>query len=317
MNRITKLPISARLVLSLLQQVRQAKSSLHLLWKRSISSWMTILVLGLSLSLPAALHVIVNNFQAMSFIQKDAMQVNVYAKLDRSDIELEDLLKELKIHKKVAHVSYISQEEALNAFQADTGLQNIMSYLDENPLPATFVITPVASVESLEELSNLVSELSRHISVQEVRVNMDWLLQVKRIMHVFSSLTYVLSALLMTVVVFVIHNTARLSIMRQEQEIKVMRLVGATDGFIRRPFLYIGLWYGFFAGLIAWSMINVIVLWLDSFFQSVWKQAISMQLQGLTLQELGILIFIASFLGWIASFWSVQNHLKDIDESSS
>lgn len=305
------MPWSARCVLWLNQQAREAYQSLYALSSESISTWMIMLMLGLSLSLPSAMHVVTKNVQIFHFLQQEATQINLFLDPSINQEELSELEHHLTHHLQIEDVNYISQKQALNDFETSTGIQDLMQYLDQNPLPPVFVVQPQSDIKGMGQLSALVGELSIMPHVEQAKMNMNWLIEVQRVLDIIYTVVYSLSGLLLSVVLLIIHNTVRLSISHQKQQIKVMKLVGATDHYIRRPFLFACIWYGIVAGSLAWCTINLLTWVFKGYVSQDWPHY-SQQIIGLDLQELSLLIGTAIVLGSTASYLSLKRYLGHI-----
>ncbi|MCD8476320.1 MAG: cell division protein FtsX, partial [Shewanella fodinae] len=136
------------------------------------------------------------------------------------------------------------------------------------------------------------------------------------LVNVLERTVFGLAALLILAVVLVIGNTIRLAIMNRRNEIEVMKLVGATEAFIQRPFLYTGIWYGVIGGTLAWLIINLLVWFLSGAVTTfIGLYGSNMQLQSLSFSELLQMVCAASFLGWLGSYLSVRQHLRAIEPS--
>lgn len=305
------MPWSARLILWLNQHIKDIYKSLHAFNSESTSKCMIIVMLGLSLSLPAAMHVVTKNMQQLDFLQHNATQINLFLEDSITVQGQQQLQQDLLAHPQIQSIAYTSKEQALAEFAQSTHMKNALDALDENPLPATLAVQPIATLTTINDVSNLLSELSVLPEVNQARLNMTWLLEIQRALHILYAVTYTLSALLLSIVVLVMHNTVRLSISHQQHQIRVMKLVGATDSFIRRPFLYASLWYGFIAGLLAWLFINGLTYVFEGMLTTAWPTWTA-QIKALNFSELSLLIGIAMTLGWIASFASLKKHLKNI-----
>lgn len=148
------------------------------------------------------------------------------------------------------------------------------------------------------------------------RLDIEWLERLQAVVRLLERTVLAIAVLLVLAVVLVIGNTIRLAIMNRRTEIEVMKLVGATEAFIQRPFLYTGIWFGIIGGILAWIIINVLVLYLDgALTELLGLYGSQLQMQTLTLVELVQLVCLASFLGWLGSYLSVRQHLRAIEPS--
>ena len=317
-NNITqsKLPISGRIVMFFIRHVQQGMSSIGELWRNPISSIMTMAVLGVSLSLPAALQVLVKNAENITQSWNSAAEISLFINEGRSEQSIQSLITRIKSFREVASVDYISREQALEEFQRLSGFGEALSYLDENPLPAVVSVTPSVKYSSPTGARELLRKLEREPEVSFGRLDIEWLERLQALVRLLEKTVLAIAALLVLAVVLVIGNTIRLAIMNRRTEIEIMKLVGATEAFIQRPFLYTGIWYGVIGGLLAWLIINILVWYLDGALADLMGlYGSQLSLASLTFAELGQLVLLASFLGWLGSYLSVRQHLRKIEPS--
>ena len=145
-------------------------------------------------------------------------------------------------------------------FQRYSGLGNVLTHLDKNPLPTVLVIQPSESINEPEQLAALQMEIQAQPVVDHVQLDMDWLRRLHELLTLGERVVAALAVLLALGVLLIVGNTLRLAIENRREEIVVIKLVGGTDGFVRRPFLYTGFWYGIGGGVIAILLLLVIGL---------------------------------------------------------
>ncbi|RYV02930.1 cell division protein FtsX [Shewanella sp. OPT22] len=312
----SKLPLSGRIVMFFVRHIQQAFASMGEVWRNPISSLMTMAVLGVSLSLPAALQVLVKNAEVVTHSWDNAAQISLFIKATRNERAIESFITRVKAYPEVSDVGYISRKKALDEFQRLSGFGDALAYLDENPLPAVVTVTPNLSHASPNRAKDLLTKLQQEPEVSFGRLDIEWLERLQALVNVFKSGVMAIALLLVGAVVLVIGNTIRLAIMNRRSEIEIMKLVGATDAFIQRPFLYTGIWYGVIAGVIAGVIVNLLVWYLDSsMLELLDLYDTTGSLQSLSGHEMLLLIFFASFLGWLGSYISVKQHLRRIEPS--
>ncbi|NCO72005.1 MULTISPECIES: permease-like cell division protein FtsX [Shewanella] len=312
----SKLPLSGRIVMFFIRHVQQGMSSMGELWRNPVSSIMTMAVLGVSLSLPAALQVLVKNAENITQSWNSAAEISLFINKGRSEQSIQSLLSRIKAFREVESVTYISREQALEEFQRLSGFGEALSYLDENPLPAVVTVTPSLKYSSPTGARELLVKLERESEVDFGRLDIEWLERLQALLKLLEKTVLAIAALLVLAVVLVIGNTIRLAIMNRRTEIEVMKLVGATEAFIQRPFLYTGIWYGVIGGILAWLIINVLVWYLDgALAELLGLYGSELTIQALTFSELIKLVLLASFLGWLGSYLSVRQHLRSIEPS--
>ncbi|MCT8988528.1 permease-like cell division protein FtsX [Shewanella phaeophyticola] len=312
----SKLPLSGRIVMFFIRHVQQGMSSMGELWRSPVSSIMTMAVLGVSLSLPAALQVLVKNAENITQSWNNAAEISLFINTGRSEQSIQSLLSRVKAFREVETVSYISRDQALEEFQRLSGFGEALSYLDDNPLPAVVTVTPSVKYSSPTGARELLVKLEREPEVNFGRLDIEWLERLQALLKLLEKTVLAIAALLVLAVVLVIGNTIRLAIMNRRTEIEVMKLVGATEAFIQRPFLYTGIWYGVIGGVLAWLIINILVWYLDgALAELLGLYGSQLTIQSLTFAELIKLVLLASFLGWLGSYLSVRQHLRNIEPS--
>ncbi|BAJ00186.1 permease-like cell division protein FtsX [Shewanella violacea] len=312
----SKLPISGRIVMFFIRHIQHAMGSMGELWRNPISSIMTMAVLGVSLSLPAALQVLVKNAETITQSWNSAAEISLFVNDARSERTIQSLIARIKVYPEVSEVNYINRDQALEEFRSLSGFGEALSYLDTNPLPAVVTVTPSLRYSSPAGARELLKKLEHEPEVSFGRLDIEWLERLQAVVKLLERTVLAIAALLVLAVVLVIGNTIRLAIMNRRDEIEVMKLVGATEAFIQRPFLYTGIWYGVIGGILAWIIINVLVLYLDSaLVELLGLYGSKLQMESLSMVELFQLVGLASFLGWLGSYLSVRHHLRAIEPS--
>ncbi|MFT4923975.1 MAG: cell division transport system permease protein [Phenylobacterium sp.] len=303
-----------KLSILLLNNLRQLVASLGALWRTPASSFMTIAVLGLSLTLPTILHVLVKNVQSISNNFDSASQITLFLKSNVTEQKSEGLLTRLNLYPEVQSTQFISKEEAMEEFKALSGFGRALNYLDENPLPAVILVTPSARHSQPAAAQQLLVKLQKEREVDLGKLDIEWLERLNAIVRLLEESVYTLAVLLLSAVLLIIGNTIRLSIMNKREEIEVMKLVGATEAFIQRPFLYTGIWYGFFGGFVAYLVVEIILWWIaDAITKVASAYATTFTLAGLSLNEFGWLMLIAIGLGFCGSMISVKRYVSQIE----
>ncbi|WP_025821801.1 permease-like cell division protein FtsX [Shewanella marina] len=310
----SKLPLSGRIVMFFMRHIQQSMASLGELWRNPISSIMTMAVLGVSLSLPAAMQVLVKNAQEIVQSWDSAAEISLFVKQDQTDQAIQSLLARVKAFPEVNGVHYIDREQALTEFKKLSGFGEALDYLDSNPLPAVITVTPSAEFSSPAGARALLQKLEQQPEVSFGKLDVEWLERLQAIVNLLERTVFAVASLLILAVVLVIGNTIRLAIMNRRSEIEVMKLVGATESFIQRPFLYTGMWYGVIGGILAWLIVNIMVFFLEGALVNLLNlYGSQFNLSGLGLADLIELVVVASFLGWLGSYLSVKQHLKRIE----
>ncbi|MEL0658541.1 permease-like cell division protein FtsX [Psychromonas arctica] len=312
--KINKVSLFGRVKASLGQHIHQLSNSFFELWKTPFATLMTIFVLGIALSLPTVFHVVYKNVERVSGQWDSASEISLFLKKDISEERVQVLINKLGLYKDIETVTYISRHQALEEFKEMSGFSKALNYLDENPLPAVLVVIPVKEAMNTAGNKLLVAKLEREQDIDLVRVDIDWIEKLQAIFYLVVDVVIGIATLLLLSVLLIVSNTIRLNILNQRAEIEVLKLVGATNSFIQLPYLYIGAWYGFLGGVIAWLFSFVLVIWLESGVMNLTDlyQA-NFELISLSFDGTIILLVTSALLGLIASFISVKQYLVTIE----
>lgn len=235
--------------------------SLRRLGKQPIGSFFTCLVMAVALSMPMGLSLLLKNVEKLGGSWQRAAQISLYLKLDASSRDGEALRDEIKGMAGVAEAQYVSREQALEEFQQQSGLGEALRELPDNPLPGVVVVTPTeVDKPALEALRQRLAELPR---VEAAQLDLVWVERLAAILKLGDRFVFGLAVMLISALLLVIGNTIRLHIENRRIEIEVIKLVGGTDSYVRRPFLYMGALYGLGAGVLAWGILAFGLNWLN------------------------------------------------------
>ncbi len=275
---------------------------------------MTSLVVAIALALPATLLLAMNNINTLGTAWDSNPKISVYMNVRAKPTAIDAFISELESLPEVASVAYFSPDEALSDFQRFSGFGAALEALEQNPLPPTVVISPQISAYGPEQLARLADRLRENALVDDVGLDMDWVRRLQEIMVLGRKVVMALAILLGVGVLLAVGNTIRLAIENRRDEILVVKLVGGTDGFVRRPFLYSGGWYGFFGGVLAclivalgYATVEPSVTRLAALYQS------DFELQGLGVILIGKLVLLSTLLGWLGAWFAVGRHLRHIE----
>lgn len=297
-----------------IQNLRQIITSIGEIWRTPVASAMTIAVMGLSLTLPATLHIIVKNVQSINLEWDSAAEISLFLNEGLSQQQVASAMRRIQAYDEVEKLTYISKEDAVKEFKKESGFGQALDYLEQNPLPASFIITPVKKHRQAEDAKQLLLKLEREREIDFGKLDIDWLTRLNAIVTMLEEAVITVAVLLMVSVVLIIGNTIRLSIISRREEIEVMKLVGATEGFIQRPFVYTGVWYGIMGGFVAFIVVSFVIWWMQSALGDISGLYMTdFEIEGLTFSEFGLLMLLASGLGFSGAFWSVHRHIKEIE----
>jgi len=291
-----------------------AVDSLKRLLAAPASSLMTWVVLAIALALPMTLYVALENVKQLSRSWDQTSQISVYLKKGVLPRFAEDMTAEIASWPEVGSSVYISPDQALSEFSASTGLSDVIFGLDDNPLPGVISVVPVIANQDETALSNLQQKLEQQKHVDSVQLDLIWVKRLYQFMELGQRLVWALAALLGLAVLLIIGNTIRLAIENRRDEIRVVKLVGGTDAFVRRPFLYTGIWFGLGGGIIAWILLNIGLFWLSGpVEQLINLYGSEFSLKGLSFSDSLLLILDGVILGWLGAWLAVARHLSSIE----
>jgi len=284
------------------------------LFRKPFASLMTAAVIGIALALPTGFYLLLENVQQVGHNWGNTVQISLFLKPHITDQEAQQLADELyQTYPYIQHIQVISRQEALEEYQTLSGFGDALQTLDDNPLPAVLVIQPKTSDIDPDSSQILLNNLKQLDAVDIAQFDMEWLKRRFAFIEIGQRGVLTLASFLALAVLLVIGNTIRLNIDNRREEIEVTRLFGATDAFIRRPFLYTGFWYGLLGGIIAWVSVDIAFLFLQTPIKNLTALYHSpFQLVTLDLQKGFILLVISIFLGLAGAWLAVGRHLKDI-----
>ncbi len=291
-------------------------ASLGRLARAPFGTALTVGVIGIALALPASLGVLVTNARALSGGWEHALDLTLYLKPSLPDHDAAQLLEHVAARPDVATARLVSATEGLAEFRRWSGLGSALDALKDNPLPAAIVVRPrfVADAGDAGALASLADALRAMPGVDQVQLDTEWARRFTAILDALRRVVTMLAVALAVAVLLVVGNTIRLDIDTRRVEIEVTKLVGGSDGFVRRPFLYGGFWYGLGGGLIAWLLVEALVLALAGpvgRISAAYGSTFTLATPDLA-EALG-LVGGGALLGWIGAFVSATRHLRAIE----
>ncbi len=306
--------LSRELALFFYHHMNEARRALAGIWFAPLTSLMTIAVIGISLALPTTFYLILKNAELVSSQWQAGTQITLYLRKDTAEASSLALVERIRSMPDVAEVRYVSPEQGLDEFSKLSGFAGAMEHLSTNPLPPVVIVTPQLANRIPDVAKRLLGLLSREANVEQGKLDMQWLERLDGIINLLRHSIQGIAALLLLGLVLTVANTLRLNIVSRRAEIEVMKLVGATNRFIYRPYLYIGLWFGFIGGLLAAWFCEVVMLWSDKVVRELAElYGSNFQLTGLSMAEgLGLLL-LSSTLSVLAAWFSVYRHIREIE----
>ena len=292
---------------------RAIGNTLGALMRRPVGTLLTAFVIGITLALPAGLNTLVANLGRASDGLQDSLRASLFLKDEVDADRGQQLARDLSRRPGVAAARYISRDQALEEFRSFSGFGEALDLLKDNPLPATIVVTPAAK-QPQAATEALLKDLAALPEVAQAKLDEKWLQRLYAILALVQRAVLLIAGALALAVLIVIGNTIRLDIENRRDEIEVMKLIGAPSSYIRRPFLYTGLWYGLTGGVVACLLVEAGVLALvQPARQLAGLYDSQATLHGLSF-DAGLLVLAAGLgLGWIGAFWSVSRHLRHIE----
>lgn len=300
---------------SFLAQHRQALMGSVAMWKDApLATMMTFMVIAVALTLPALFWLLSLNIKHLTVTWQQGQHVELYLKPGVSQLLQNEALRRVRETEGVESATLISPQEGLAALEQQEGLNDVGMYLDTNPLPAVIEVLPDESLDAPEKLQMLIQVLKTYQDVEQVKLDMQWVSRLYAILGFLSALAKSLMILLGFAVIMIIGSTLRLAIERRHEEIQVLKLIGATDAYIARPFLYSGLWYGLGGALIALLLVTLFVSSLMSVLDEL-MTLYHIHYTSLTCSGLEVAMFVlaAVFLGLFGALLSVKRQLSLIE----
>ena len=294
------------------QQKNAIRFSLKRLWFNPVSTWITLAAIAIALSLPTSLSVLLANMQTLTDDKREVPTITLFMKQNISEQQTKDRAELLSELPEVAGVQVVTREQAIDNFKKITGFAETLEALPENPLPHVLILTPKLSLlGNLDsELDEFSDKLNAYPEVDNVQVDIEWIQRLRAILNIADRIVMVVAFLLGLTVLLVIGNTIRLDIENRKEEITVSRLIGATNSYIRRPFIYGGFWLGIFGGVISLVIVHVALLFLIAPVNDLAREyGSNFTLNGVdVLMTLQILV-ISALLGIIGAWLAVGRYL--------
>jgi len=296
----------------LTQHSRTLSSTVARLARAPVASLLNIGVIGIALALPVGLYVGLVNLQALARDLATEPQLSIFLTLDAARTDVARIEDRLRRHPGVRKFSHVPRDQALADLKASTGMGDIVGSLGRNPLPDAFVVDGGDS--SPQTLERLRDEFSDWPKVGHVQLDSAWANRLAAALRLGRIAVLLLATLLAFALIAVTFNTIRLQILTQRQEIEVSKLIGATDPFIRRPFLYYGAVLGLAGGLAAWAIVWAVVLLLNHGLADLSQlYGTRLELRHLVATDSVSVLGFAAWLGWFGAWLSVGRHLAEID----
>lgn len=294
------------------QHARTLAATATQLARSPVTSLLNVGVIGIALALPVAFYVVLVNVQSLAGRVAAEPQLTLFLTLDAGSADAQRIEARLKQHSGVRKFAFVSRDKALQDLKTGAGLGDLMEGLGRNPLPDAFVVD--AADGAPERLEALRDEFRRWPKVEHVQLDSAWARRLDAALALGRVAVLLLGGLLAFALTAITFNTIRLQILTRHEEIEVARLIGATDPFIRRPFLYYGAVLGLAGGAAAWIIVWGAVHLLNSGVVELARlYGAEFTLRPLTAEDSASLLVFAAWLGWCGAWLSVSRHLSRLE----
>jgi cell division transport system permease protein len=295
---------------------RHMQASLYSLGKLTrtpFMSLMTCLIIGIALALPAILFVALKNAELISGSFQQTMQITLYLQKNTTEKQALAFTRELQNHTGIKHARAISPTEGLQELQKQAGFAAAPGDMQDNPLPWAIVLLPTEEASTPTKVERLETTLRHLPLVDDVQLDILWVKRLASLITLAHRITYALAIFLGFAVLLIVNNTIRSTTEQHHKEIEVIQLIGGTDSFIRRPFLYAGMVYGLFGGVVAWILVTILILLLKTPAQHLAElYGSTFNLVGMGFSNVLFLLLLSLALGFAGSWFAVTKHLRQI-----
>lgn len=294
-----------------IRHAQAALNSFEQLSRAPLTTFITCLVIGITLALPMALYVILKNVDIVGQKLQQSTEITVYLKQDVTEDQTQHLAHSLQTNHLIQSLHVISPNEGLKELEHTAGTLDLLAEIRANPLPWAIAITPVASQNLAQNLNDLAIMLRTIPQVESAQLDSLWVQRLVAITHLSHRLVYAFGLLFSLAVLLIVNNCIRAATQFHEKEIEVIKIIGGTRSFIRRPFLYAGMLYGLLGGIIAWQLVDIFLIWLERPVQklsTLYHHAFS--LSGLSVDDTFSLLGLSIFLGCTGSWFAVTRYLQ-------
>lgn len=291
----------------------QHRHAALLAWRRlagaPLNSLLSLLAVGVALALPAGGQMLLANALQLGGSRAATPQISVFMATGAERQAATDIGSRLEKFPGVRQVQFLSREDTLARMKTNPGLRDVIEALPANPFPDAFVVS--VSDERAAAMEQLAAGFRSWPKVEHVQLDSAWARRLDALLELGRTAVLLLGALLGAGLIAISFSLIRMQVLAHRAEIEVSRLLGATDGFIRRPFLYYGALLGLGGGIIAWLLAAAAALWLrDPLAELVHLYGLSLELRGLAVRDSLLLLSLAAGLGWLGALFSLRQHLR-------
>lgn len=286
-----------------------ARLALRKLGAAPLNSLLYLLAIGIALALPAGGQMLLSSALSLAGTTSALPQITIFMAASAERGMAGEIESRLKKRSDLERFQFLPREETLARMKANPGLREVIEALPANPFPDAFVLT--ATDDRPEAMEQLAAEFRQWPRVEHVQLDSAWVRRLDALLKLGRTVVLVLGALLGAGLIAISFSIIRMQVLTHRTEIEVSRLLGATDGFIRRPFLYYGLLLGLGGGIVAWLLVGAVALWLRApVGELVRMYDLTLVLQTLGTRDSTLLLLAAASLGWLGAMISMHQHLR-------
>jgi cell division transport system permease protein len=233
------------------------------LWSSKFSALMTIFVIAGALTILASFYLLLANVQYLANNWQDSeAKISIYLKPNLDSTAIQRIEQELTANPNIRRIHYISPAEGLKEFASTLGNDKVITSLPSNPLPGMIVADPILNFQNPESMHNLTATLQKIPNVDVVQLDTVWVQRLHSIVAITTRISHGITGLLALGILLIIWNTIKFATQKEKEEIAVLQYIGATNNFIRRPFIYLGAWYGLLSGILTCVFVILIMYWV-------------------------------------------------------
>ena len=288
--------------------------SLGRLARQPFATLLTVLVIAIALALPAALYLVVSNMRGVTAGLDDTVQLSAYLSMSTTDAQAKRISSAIAEKTGVSGTELVSPDEGLAEFRKLSGIGDALKALPENPLPWLVKVRPAPPRDTAPAVESLAAEIRKMEGVDLVEADTAWVRRLHALEDAMQQLVLLVAGVLAAGVLGIVGNTIRLEINGRRAEIEVTKLVGGSNAFVRRPFLYSGLWQGLAGGLLALGFITGGLVALEPFIARLAAAyGSTFALQGLSIREWPVVVGGGALLGFLGAWLAAGYHLRRIE----
>lgn len=291
----------------------QHRNAMALAWQRMaaapINSLLFLVAVGIALALPGGGQMLLTNARNLAGTGSAVPQISVFMAVSAERAAATEIASRLEKLSGVKQVQFLPREETLARMKSSPGLRDVIEALPANPFPDAFVVS--VKDEGPEAMEKLAVEFRRWPKVDQVQLDSAWVRQLDALLKLGRTALMLLAGLLGAGLIAISFSIIRMQVLGHRAEVEVSRLLGATDAFIRRPFLYYGVLLGLGGGIVAWMLITAAALWLRGpLAELVGLYDLRLVLQTLDARDSALLLGCSCGLGWLGAMLSLRQNLE-------